>query len=217
MRNLLLSAALIALPVGAFSTVYALTAPTPDPTPVAAATPSLGDMTPFTTIVTDVQGIAATGDLAAAEARITDFETAWDDAQGTLRPIDTASWGNVDTAADAALDALRAPSPDPEQVDATLAGLQAELADPSRAPGGADAPSGLTTVSGVVVTDANGRPLPCEVMLDTLRTRLAGTTLDDADRGAVEALQAKGTERCNADDDARADDFFAQGLAMTGR
>ena len=216
MRNLLLSAALIALPVGAFSAVYALVVPAPEPAPVAAAGPSLGDMTPFAAIVTDVQRIAATGDLATAEARITDLETAWDDAESTLRPINPASWGNVDVAADAALDALRAPSPDPAEVDATLAGLQAELADPSRAPDGTAASGGLTMVSGVVVTDDGGRPLPCEVMLDSFRTELAGASLSDADRATVDTLHAKGTERCNADDDARADDFFAQGLALMG-
>ncbi len=70
------------------------------------------------------------------------------------------------------------------------------------------------TVSGIIISDANGRPLPCEVMLDRFRTTLAGATLSDAARSAVGALQAKGTERCNADDDARADDFFAQGLAL---
>jgi hypothetical protein len=65
-----------------------------------------------------------------------------------------------------------------------------------------------------VTTDANGRPLPCEVMLETFRTTLAGATLSKADRATVDTLRAKGTERCNADDDARADDFFAQGIAL---
>ncbi len=214
MRDLLLSAALIALPVGVFAAGYSLIAPAPAAQTQADAGPSLGDMTPFTTIVTDVQATAAKGDLTAAEARITDFETAWDDAQKGLRPINTTAWGNVDTAADAALDALRAKSPDPAKVETTLADLQAELADPSRAPGDTAAATGALTVAGIATTDANGRPLPCEVMLDTFRTTRAGATLTDADVATVDTLQAKGTERCNADDDARADDFFAQGLAL---
>lgn len=65
-----------------------------------------------------------------------------------------------------------------------------------------------------MTTDANGRALPCEVMLETFRSKLATTTLTAEQRQAVDTLQAKGTERCNADDDKRADDFFAQGLAL---
>ena len=210
MRNLLLSAALIALPVVVFAAVYSQVA-SPAPQAQDAAAQSLGDMTPFKTIVTDVQAIAAKGDLKAAETRITDFETAWDDAAGTLRPNDPTAWGNVDTAADAALDALRAGKPDPNEVDATLASLVTELDNPGQAMGGTGS---ATTVSGIVVTDDGGRPLPCEVMLEKLRKARDASALPAADLGKADDLSVKGTERCNADDDKRADDFFAQGLAL---
>lgn len=218
MRNLLLSAALIAAPVVVFAAGYMLLTPAAAPVAAAAAAPTpaaatLGDMAAFAAIVTDVQAIAATGDLAAAEIRITDLETAWDQAQPALRPVNPTAWGNVDGALDDALTALRSRSPNPANVDQTLVGLQTALADPMRGQG-AVASAAPTTASGIVTTDANGRALPCEVMLDAFRTTLASATLTDANRATVDALQVKGTERCNADDDKRADDFFAQGLAL---
>ena len=42
---------------------------------------------------------------------------------------------------------------------------------------------------------------PCEDMLKQLRTAEATATLSDADKAAVADLEAKGVERCNADDD----------------
>ncbi len=218
MRNLLLSVALIAAPVAVFAAGYTLLTPAPAPVATAAAAPTpavatLGDMAAFTSIVTDVQAIAATADLPAAEVRITDLETAWDQAQPALRPVNVTAWGSVDGALDDALTALRSRSPDPTTVDQTLAALQAALADPMQGQS-AVASAVPPTVAGIVTTDANGRALPCEVMLDTFRTSLATATLSDANRATVDALQVKGTERCNADDDKRADDFFAQGLAL---
>jgi hypothetical protein len=211
MRNLLLSVALITAPVLVFAAGYNVL--TPAATTVAAvAAPSLGDMTPFTTIATDLQAIVATGDLAAAKTRIADLETAWDDAQPTMQPLNPADWGNVDGAIDDALKALRAQTPDANTASTTLAALQTALADPAM--GSAASIGTATMVSGVVTTDANGRTLPCEVMLDTFRTTLAGATLTDANRATVDELGVKGTERCNADDDTRAADFLAQGIAL---
>lgn len=218
MRNLLLSAALIAAPVVVFAAGYMLLTPAAAPVATAAAAPTppvatLGDLSAFTAIVTDVQAIAVTGDLTAAEARITDLETAWDQAQPSLRPVNATAWGNVDGALDDALTALRSRTPDQATVDQTLAALQTALADPMQGQG-AVASAAPPTVAGIVTTDANGRALPCEVMLDAFRTSLATATLSDQNRMTIDTLQAKGTERCNADDDKRADDFFAQGLAL---
>ncbi len=214
MKNLLLSVALVALPVGLFAGVYSVLVPSADaqasaPIPEAG----LGDMSGFVTIITDVSAIAATGDFAAAKARITDFETAWDDAAGTLRPMNTLFWGNVDIAADAALDALRAGTPDAATVTATLADLSAELADPSKMPGAAPV-AGVASVGGIATTDANGRALPCEVMLKDLAGKLATATIPAATLTRITNLQTKALERCNADDDARADGFTAEALAL---
>ncbi len=216
MRNLALSVALIAAPVIVFAAGYSVLTPAAPTTSavsaVAAATPALGDMTPFSTIVTDVQSIVASGDLVAAKTRIKDLEVAWDGAQPTLQPVNPGDWGNVDGAIDDVLTALRAGTPDANKAATTLAALQSSLADPTM--GGAMAMGTATLVSGVVTTDANGRTLPCEVMLSTFRTTLAGATLTDANRATVDELGVKGTERCNADDDTRAADFFAQGIAL---
>jgi len=208
MKNLLLSAALIAVPVGAFSAVYSMTA-SPAPQTVAAA--PLGDLAPFETIASDVQSIAASGDLVAAEKRITDLETAWDDAENTLRPMDTAAWGNVDGAIDDALSALRAKTPDAAEARKTLIALQSKLAGPS---GQTVASGPVRQIAGVDITDAGGRPLPCEVMHTTFTTTRATANLSGADNASADTFLSKGLERCNADDDARADEFFAQGIAL---
>jgi hypothetical protein len=71
----------------------------------------------------------AKGDFAAAKTRITDFETAWDDKASALRALDPTTWGSVDGAADAALDAVRADAPDAALAAATLTALQAALHD----------------------------------------------------------------------------------------
>jgi hypothetical protein len=54
-------------------------------------------------------------------------------------------------------------------------------------------------------------------MLADLRAAIDSTTLSDADAAKVKQLEDKGIERCNADDDARADEFFAQALTILGK
>lgn len=60
-------------------------------------------------------------------------------------------------------------------------------------------------------------PVPCEDMLKQVKAALAAAKLSDADKTKVVDLQSKGIERCKADDDARADDFFAQALKALGK
>lgn len=211
MKQILLATALIVLPVGAFTAfnLY-LTGPGVAATSTTAA-PGLGDMSAFSAIVTDVQTIAATGNLAAAKVRIKDFETTWDDQATKLRALDGNSWGTIDDAADAALAALRAGTPDVANVNATLTALQATLTTPITT---SAAPVDVVLVAGIAVTDANGRALPCEVMLKSVADGLATAKLSDADHAAAVGFQTKALERCNADDDQRADGFSAQALAL---
>ena len=129
MKQLLLATALIAVPVAAF-TVFNLSH-----AQATVTATGLGDMSTFKTIITDVQTIAATGDFVAAEKRITDFETAWDDAAGRLRPLNTGAWGTVDDAADPALAALRADAPVAGDVTMKLAALMAKLDNPTPSSG----------------------------------------------------------------------------------
>jgi hypothetical protein len=66
-------------------------------------------------------------------------------------------------------------------------------------------------------TPARAATVPCEDMLKQLRAAEAAATLSDADKATVADFEAKGIERCNADDDKRADGFFAQALKILGK
>lgn len=207
MKQILLALLLTAAPVAAFTGFQVYMLPHHA---VAAEAKSLGDLTAMSTIVTDVTAIAATGDFVKAEARITDFETAWDDAEATLHPLNPEAWGIVDTAADHALKALRKGTPDAAKITETLAALTAALANPSASTGGGT----VGKVAGIEVTDANGHAIPCETMLKTLRDAIAAGKVA-ADKATTAAdFVTKATERCNADDDVHADEFSAQGLAL---
>jgi hypothetical protein len=122
-----------------------------------------------------------------------------------------SAWGNVDAAADDAFAALRTGNPDPAKVRHALAALSSTLVKPS---GGSGSAGVIQRISGIAVTDANGHAVPCESMLEELRSALSGSSIAATDRRAATDLQAKATERCNADDDTRADAFAAQALAL---
>ena len=130
MKQVFLALMLIALPVVGFSgfQVYVRSAS------AATASTGLGDLSPLKTIIADVQTLAAKGDMAAAAKRITDFESAWDEGQTAIRPLNASYWGNIDQASDAALKAVRAPAPVPDTVKTSLATLMAELTDPTKPP-----------------------------------------------------------------------------------
>lgn len=204
-RNLALSATLIAVPAAGFALAEMMISPSPRTT-AAAQSPRLGDLSAYKTIVADTRTIAATGDFAAAEHRITDLETLWDQNASALRQADRAAWNTVDAAADDAFPALRAGTPDKATVDAAVAALSATLEAPVQA-----AASGpIQYVSAIAVTDETGRAIPCEDLIVQLRTAIGSTT----PVAAVADLQTRALERCNADDDAHADAFSAQALAL---
>ena len=198
MKQLLLAALLIALPTAAFTAVETWIGPGARPVSPSASADPLGDLAVYETIVADTRDLVASGDLVAAEVRITDFETRWDGAATTMRPKAPSAWGNVDAAADDAFAALRSRSPDPAKVKDALAALSSTLADPA---GGSGAAEVVQRVSGIAVTDANGHALPCKSMLEDLRAALSGGSIAAKDTAAAADLQAKATERCNADDD----------------
>ena len=207
MKQFLLAFVLIATPVTAFAGFQMYFSPPP---PSAA---SLGNLSNLKAIVTDVQSIAKTGRLDAAQRRITDFERAWDDAESTLRPKNPVAWGNVDDAADAAIYALRTTAPDAGRVEETLSALVAVLDNPSGTTGSAD---GSKMVSGIPVTDAGGHAIACEEMLNALRAAIEGGKIVQTDLATARDFQSKAIERCNADDDMHADEFSAQGIALVG-
>lgn len=206
MRNFLLSAALIALPVMGFTLVEMKMAPKAE---AASTVSALGDLSAFQAIADDTRKIAATGDMVAAEKRVRDLESLWDQNAAALQAKDGAAWGVIDGANDGVFSSLRATSPDPAKVDAALAALQVALSGQGST-AGAGSGSGVQQVAGIDVTDVNGHPLPCEKMAGAVRDALAGKTADPK----VTDLQAKALERCNADDDANSDAFSAQALAL---
>lgn len=125
MKKILLATALLMAPISALTTVQVAFVG------AAQADASLGDLSPMIAIVTDVQKIAATGDFAVAATRITDWETAWDNAAKTMRPLNKAAWRKIDIASDAALDAVRAAKPSADKVTPALADLLAALNNPT--------------------------------------------------------------------------------------
>ena len=125
MKQILLATALIVAPVGAF-TAFQVTF-----VGSAQADATLGDLSPMITIISDVQKIAATGDFAGAATRITDWETAWDDAETGMRPLNPTAWGNIDQASDGALKSLRRGTPTAAVVTPALAALMAALNNPT--------------------------------------------------------------------------------------
>ena len=66
-------------------------------------------------------------------------------------------------------------------------------------------------------TSAAAEDVPCEDMLKDLRAAEDGAQPSAADAAKVKELEDKGIERCNADDDAHADEFFAQALKILGK
>ncbi|KPH04476.1 hypothetical protein CO657_23540 (plasmid) [Rhizobium acidisoli] len=126
MRQIFLAIALIAAPVAAFTGFELYASNTP------AKTADLGDLSPFKTIVADVQSLASKGDLPGAAKRITDYETAWDQAETAIRPLNPTDWNNIDAASDAALKALRRSAPSADEVNKTLTDLMAVLKNPTQ-------------------------------------------------------------------------------------
>ena len=81
------------------------------------------DVATFRTIVADTLAKVQAGDQAGAAARITDLESAWDDGQDRLKPMDPTGWGFLDGKIDHVLKAVRAPAPDPAAEKQTLTDL----------------------------------------------------------------------------------------------
>ncbi|MCB0995402.1 MAG: hypothetical protein KDB21_09945 [Acidimicrobiales bacterium] len=85
------------------------------------------DIAALRTIVQDTLDLVATGDQAAAAARATDLETAWDDGQPRLQPLNATAWTFLDSEIDDALSAVRAKSPNPADETGALHALVTSL------------------------------------------------------------------------------------------
>ena len=204
LRQILLSLTLIAVPVSVFAAVYIYILPS------KPGEPSLGDLSDLKSIAQDVQSIAAKGDLVEAEKRITDFETLWDKEEETMRPLNEAAWGNIDDAADTAIHSLRTDQPKADEVAIAVKALIATIDNPYTS----EDQAGIKMVKGIAVTDESGHPLACENMIKALRTAIDGGQIPSSSTDAAQGFVSQAVERCNADDDANANNFSAQGLAL---
>ncbi len=93
---------------------------------VAAAFPA-ADLSEFRTIVDDTAAKVSAGDQSGAQARITDLEAAWDQAQSWLEPMNATAWTFLDSKIDQALKAVRAATPDPATEQQALGALAGAL------------------------------------------------------------------------------------------
>lgn len=210
MKQILLAIVLIALPVAVFTVAYEILAPhTSSGTGV-----KLGDLKVFSSIVSDVQTLVNDGDSKGASLRITDLETAWDEAEGVMRPLNQTAWNKIDAAIDRALDEIRTPKPDVPKVQNALMNLRLALANPYGDEDASAAQVGVKLVTGIAVTDVSGYPLPCEGMLRTLKGAIESGRIPKAQLAQANELRDRAIERCNADDDRRADEFVAQALSL---
>lgn len=65
-----------------------------------------------------------------------------------------------------------------------------------------------------VLAMAADKPVPCEKMLEQLRTEEKTAGPSSADKAQYDVTKQKGIDRCKADDDAGADALFAEALAL---
>jgi hypothetical protein len=84
-------------------------------------------MAKFRVIVQDTMAKVQAGDQAGAVNRIKDLETAWDNDQATLQPMNSTAWSLLDGQIDAVRKALRASNPDRTAQTQALTTLLANL------------------------------------------------------------------------------------------
>jgi uncharacterized membrane-anchored protein len=102
-------------------------------TPAAAVAlqSPLGDLSAFRVITADTLSLVDAGNQAEATTRVTDLETAWDNAEARLKPRDTTAWHDLDDKIDTVLRALRSTQPDQSSERTALTTLLAALASPT--------------------------------------------------------------------------------------
>ena len=93
----------------------------------AATASPLGDMSEFVVITQDTLDLLTAGKQADATTRITDLESAWDNAQATLKRRNPNAWTAVDDKIDAVLRELRSTTPDPTTETTALQALLTQM------------------------------------------------------------------------------------------
>ncbi len=93
------------------------------PSPPATQVRPLGDLNYFKTLTDDTLALVLAGKWPKAKTRVTDLETAWDDAEASLKPMNPAKWHEMDGAIDHVLKQLRATQSDAARCTAALQAL----------------------------------------------------------------------------------------------
>ena len=213
MKQILLATALVALPVAVFSAVeHYIAAPPAASASATAEAATLGDPVPFRQIVTDTRALA--DDRRSCQGRGDPhhrFRDRLGRGRAGLRPMDSGRLGQCRRRRRRGL--RRAPRPtarprkgrdDPGRPAATLADPSAtsRRAEPSQ-PRRRDRRDRRQR-SPAALRDHAHRPADA----------LSDGSIASAERQRPRDLQSKALERCNADDDTRADAFTAQALAL---
>jgi len=86
----------------------------------SSALSPLGNLSELRKISVDTLGLVQQGDLSAATERVRDLETAWDNDQARLKPMNPAKWSLVDASIDNVLRQLRSQHRDPQKCKTTL-------------------------------------------------------------------------------------------------
>ena len=94
----------------------------------ANTTANLGDLSAYALIASDSLQWVHAGDLPAAKARMKDLESAWDQAEEHLQPLNPGDWKAVDKAIDRALSQVRSGQPVAADCAAALDALLAQIA-----------------------------------------------------------------------------------------
>ena len=102
--------------------------------PIAATTPAvansvkpLGDLSVFRKIAEEMLQKVNAKDMNAVKSKAADLETAWDDAQPKLRPMNGEKWTQMDNAIDEVLKKARAAAPNSTDNAASINALIAVI------------------------------------------------------------------------------------------
>jgi hypothetical protein len=83
-------------------------------------TAPLGDLSAFRKIAEDMLSLVRAGDMSGAKSRADDLETAWDNAQARLRPMNPDKWTLMDNAIDDVLKKVRSTQTNGAESSASL-------------------------------------------------------------------------------------------------
>ena len=86
-------------------------------------TVSLGDLSEFKKISQDTLSLVQAGKLKDAKTRISDLESAWDNSESKLKPLNPTDWSTIDGSIDKVLRQLRAFQPDAKKSEDSLVSL----------------------------------------------------------------------------------------------